>query len=337
MSAARHDAAGRVHDHARKGRGRSALSEGRGGAHHQGQHHDPRAQSTAHPPPPPTNRHTSSRRGKKLGRYWQGCTGSHHLKGGVWGGTHTRWAVCVPARAAPGPGFARLGRRAPPQPGDGARPKTEDSGGRMRFRTWPVAALALGALLLLVVVSVLEASRRAQEIYTRLDELNQRYHDVESRLRRLRSDVNLSGIFVRDYLLDLDRERAPEYRGRLAEFRRTTTTAPRGAARAAPGRTPDGAQFDSLQRQARRLLAGVRSAVRLDPVPRRRPEQRPLPAPRGRAAARGGPGDRAGDRRAQQRQPGDPARRESRAARPTLRDDLDRLLVGTACSAWSWR
>ena len=89
----------------------------------------------------------------------------------------------------------------------------------MRFRTWPVAAFALGALLLLVVVSVLESNRRAQEIYTRLDELNQRYHEVESKLRRLRSDVNMSGIFVRDYLLDPARERAPAYRGRLAEFR----------------------------------------------------------------------------------------------------------------------
>lgn len=95
----------------------------------------------------------------------------------------------------------------------------------MRFRTWPVAALALGALLLLVIVSVLESARRAQEIYTRLDELNLRYHEVEGKLRRLRSDVNLSGIFVRDYLLDPERERAPSYRARLAEFRRANRQA----------------------------------------------------------------------------------------------------------------
>ena len=95
-----------------------------------------------------------------------------------------------------------------------------DRGGRMRFKTWPVAALALGALLILVVISVLESSRRAQEIYTSLDQLNSRYHEVESQLRRLRSDVNLSGIFVRDYLLDPSRERAPNYRARIAEFRR---------------------------------------------------------------------------------------------------------------------
>lgn len=86
----------------------------------------------------------------------------------------------------------------------------------MRFRTWPVAAFALGALLLLVVVSVLESNRRAQDIYARLDAINQRYHEVEQRLRRLRSDVNMSGIFVRDYLLDSDGD---QDRSRLEEFR----------------------------------------------------------------------------------------------------------------------
>lgn len=89
----------------------------------------------------------------------------------------------------------------------------------MRFRTWPVAALALSGLVLLVVMSLLAASRKAQVIYTRLDQLNQHYHQVESKLRRLRSDVHLSGIFVRDYLLDSARERVTD-RQRLAEFRR---------------------------------------------------------------------------------------------------------------------
>jgi signal transduction histidine kinase len=91
----------------------------------------------------------------------------------------------------------------------------------MRFRTWPVAALGLVSLLALIAGSMLTASRRAQEIYTQLDQLNTRRHDVDTKLRRLRSDVNLSGIFVRDYLLDVARERAPEYRQRLAEFRET--------------------------------------------------------------------------------------------------------------------
>jgi signal transduction histidine kinase len=95
----------------------------------------------------------------------------------------------------------------------------------VRFRTWPVAAFAVGALLLLVVVSVLESNRRAQEIYTQLDQMNQRYHEVESKLRQMRSDVNMSGIFVRDYLLDPDRERAEDYRTRLTEFKEANARA----------------------------------------------------------------------------------------------------------------
>jgi signal transduction histidine kinase len=90
----------------------------------------------------------------------------------------------------------------------------------MRFRTWPVAALGLAGLLVLIVMSLLAASRRAQSIYTQLDQLNEHHRIVEGKLRRLRSDVHLSGIHVRDYLLDHDPARTPAYRERLKEFRR---------------------------------------------------------------------------------------------------------------------
>jgi signal transduction histidine kinase len=83
-----------------------------------------------------------------------------------------------------------------------------------------VAALALGALLLLIGAAVLESSRRAQDIFARLDNVNRRYHEVESLLRRLRSDVNMSGIYVRDYLLDPVGELADHYRQEIATFRR---------------------------------------------------------------------------------------------------------------------
>jgi signal transduction histidine kinase len=89
----------------------------------------------------------------------------------------------------------------------------------MRFRTWIVAALGLSGLLLLIVASMLATARRAQEIYTQIDQLNGYHQNVDATLRRLRSDVNLSGIFVRDYLLDVARERAPEYREQIGKFR----------------------------------------------------------------------------------------------------------------------
>src|SRR5438045_5215368 len=89
----------------------------------------------------------------------------------------------------------------------------------MRFSSWPVAAIGIGSLLVLTVVALLTTSRKAQDIYTQLDQLNSHHHEVDAKLRRLRSDVNLSGVFVRDYLLDISREHAPEYRQKLAEFR----------------------------------------------------------------------------------------------------------------------
>jgi signal transduction histidine kinase len=116
----------------------------------------------------------------------------------------------------------------------------------MRFRTWPVAAAALGGLLLVIGLSVLAASRRAQEIYTQLDALNSHHREVEARLRRLRSDVHLSGIYVRDYLLDTARENAPEYRERLADLRRANMETVE-ALRALEGPTADHGRIDGLR------------------------------------------------------------------------------------------
>jgi signal transduction histidine kinase len=94
----------------------------------------------------------------------------------------------------------------------------------VRFRTWPVVAIALSGLLLLVVASVVATRNKAHAIYSQLDTLNDHHRQVESRLRRLRADVHLSGIFVRDYLLDTSRENAAEYRDRLAQLRQTNMT-----------------------------------------------------------------------------------------------------------------
>jgi signal transduction histidine kinase len=89
------------------------------------------------------------------------------------------------------------------------------------FRTWPVAAAALAGLLVLIATSVVGTSRKAEEIYAQLDQLNSHHRDVEGKLRRLRADVHLSGIYIRDYLLDTDREHAPEYRQKLTELRQS--------------------------------------------------------------------------------------------------------------------
>ncbi|MGZ5449915.1 MAG: sensor histidine kinase [Thermoanaerobaculia bacterium] len=90
---------------------------------------------------------------------------------------------------------------------------------RKFFRTWPVAAAALGGLLLLIYTSIATTSRKAEEIYAQLDQLNTHHREVESNLRRLRADVYLSSIYIRDYLLDTDRDEVPAYRKRLTDLR----------------------------------------------------------------------------------------------------------------------
>ena len=116
----------------------------------------------------------------------------------------------------------------------------------MRFKTWPVAALGLGGLLFLVVLSLLVASRRGQDIYTQLSQLNTHHREVDAKLRRLRSDIQLSGIFIRDYLLDPERARAPDYRIKLAGFRTSTLTT-LDELRTLTGAADDQARLASLQ------------------------------------------------------------------------------------------
>lgn len=95
----------------------------------------------------------------------------------------------------------------------------------MRFRrTWPVAALGLMGLLALIVVSLYTAYGRAVGTSGQLEAVNARHREIFSKLRQVRTDVYLSAIYVRDYLLDNERARDPEYRERLSAFRASTQT-----------------------------------------------------------------------------------------------------------------
>jgi signal transduction histidine kinase len=116
---------------------------------------------------------------------------------------------------------------------------------RKFLRTWPVAAVALIGLLLLIYTSVATVSRAAEQIYSQLDQLNTHHRRVENTLRRLRSDVYLSSIFIRDFLLDTDNEHAAEYRQKLQELRERHTATVAELRKLLP---PDAApQLDSLE------------------------------------------------------------------------------------------
>lgn len=117
---------------------------------------------------------------------------------------------------------------------------------RTLFRTWPVALAALGGLLFLIWTSVSTTTRKAEDIIAQLDQLNAHHREVEGKLRRLRSDIHLSGIYIRDYLLDNDRSEAPEYRQRLTEIRQSHSTT---VAELRPLLPPDFApRIDSLEK-----------------------------------------------------------------------------------------
>jgi signal transduction histidine kinase len=107
------------------------------------------------------------------------------------------------------------------KPHEGDPPRRPASG--VRIRSGLFVAIALAGLLALIATSILAARHKAQAVYTELDEVNLLHRYVEAKLRRLRSDIHLSGIFVRDYLLDPSPETGPVYRERLTELRQATT------------------------------------------------------------------------------------------------------------------
>ena len=159
---------------------------------------------------------------------------------------------------------------------------------------------------------MLASSRKAQEIYAQLDQLNTYHHELDIKLRRLRSDVQSLRVFSSATICSTSRASvARSTAQRIGEFRRTNMATVDGAPRARQGGRR--ADFQPAG-AARRLLGDVRSAVRLD-ADREVSTQRRLPAARGRAAARSGAGHRPGDRRTEQRQSRRPAGGGRAAAR----------------------
>ena len=184
----------------------------------------------------------------------------------------------------------------------------------MRFRTWPVVAIALSGLVLLVVASVVATRNKAQAIYAQLDQLHDRHRDVEARLRRLRGDVHLAE-HLRPRLPA--RYVAGERRGIPPGAGAAPAEQPGRARRAhRRGRARRGGAPRQPADQARRLLGGLRAALRLDDgaETRRKPL---LPPPRSHSSTQRRARHRRRDRGVQQRQPHAPAQPRWRATRPS--------------------
>ena len=89
----------------------------------------------------------------------------------------------------------------------------------MRLRTWPILAVSFGTLIVLIALSGGGALRRAQEIFAEISTLHGNYRRSERVLSQVRSEIHLSGVLVRDYLLDPSNIAAGRYREELLSMR----------------------------------------------------------------------------------------------------------------------
>lgn len=89
----------------------------------------------------------------------------------------------------------------------------------MRLKTWPVLAVGFGTVLLLTLLFGLDSWRRARQIFAMVVETQQTHARAERALLEIESGVYLSGIFVRDFLLDPSHLTAGFQRQQLLELR----------------------------------------------------------------------------------------------------------------------
>ncbi len=79
---------------------------------------------------------------------------------------------------------------------------TLEGGNTVKVRIWPILAIGFGAVLVLVALSGWLMFVRANASYTGFSELRDLEHQTEEALTSLRSDIAVSAILIRDFLLD---------------------------------------------------------------------------------------------------------------------------------------
>src|ERR1700722_18610832 len=79
--------------------------------------------------------------------------------------------------------------------------------------------VGFGGLLLIMALAGIDALRVLQQFRHSDEKIRSRYLSQNHILNDIRSDVYVSGTYVRDYLLEPDTERADAYRASLEEVR----------------------------------------------------------------------------------------------------------------------
>src|SRR5215469_18464102 len=86
-------------------------------------------------------------------------------------------------------------------------------------------AIGFGSLLAIMTLAGIDALRVLHSFYSSDDRIRSQFLFQNRVLNEIRSDVYVSGTYVRDYLLEPEPERAEDYRARLEKVRREMESA----------------------------------------------------------------------------------------------------------------
>lgn len=115
----------------------------------------------------------------------------------------------------------------------------------MRTRTWPILIFGFGSLIFLIALAGFGASRRARQIQSEIMSIHATDREITAALSGIDSQIHVSGILARDFLLDPSHLTAEAHRERLREIR-----------------TSMGEQLEKLERQLGKEDAGVLRQLR---------------------------------------------------------------------------
>jgi signal transduction histidine kinase len=87
------------------------------------------------------------------------------------------------------------------------------------LRTWPILVLGIGTIVLLTILSALDSWRRADQIYEMALAIHEAHSQTQEALREIESGIYVSGVFVRDFLLDPSQIAAGAHRRELLAIR----------------------------------------------------------------------------------------------------------------------
>src|ERR1700693_5689244 len=92
--------------------------------------------------------------------------------------------------------------------------------GRVFFSSRLALLIGFGGLLLIMALAGIDAQQVLQQFRRSDDQIRRRYLSQNQILNDIRSDVYVSGTYVRDYLLEPDLQRAEAYRISLEDVRK---------------------------------------------------------------------------------------------------------------------